>query len=212
MQISRFGIQLVRLSEEHIEMVRGWRNAPEIRDFMEYREHITAEMQSKWFHALDPVRDFYFLIYYNSEAVGLIHTSDIDWQKRTGHAGLFIRKSALLGSHVPVLASLTMVDFFFCFCGLKKIFAKVMQANPVAVKYNRSLGFMPSEDNAGKKFIEYFLTHDNYSKSTSRLHQLAETVGTADYEIKMENELIEQLKTVDAVNPSFPEKILKVLA
>ena len=45
MIISRYGINLVRVQKEHIEMIRVWRNDPKIRDHMFFKSEITSEMQ-----------------------------------------------------------------------------------------------------------------------------------------------------------------------
>jgi len=203
MHIRQFGIRLVRLKEEHIEMVRQWRNAQDIRAFMEYQDYITPPMQQKWFHSLDPLRDFYFVIEKESQPVGLIHTSAIDWEKKTGHSGLFIWKREFQGTQVPVLASLSMVDFFFSFCTLQKLYAKVNTNNPVALKYNAQLGFKPAESADGKLFCLYELTKNDYQKATKRLHQLAETIGDDIHEIAMDNSLFESLQSVHALNPKY---------
>ncbi len=200
MFIKRFGIRLVRLQEDKIDLVRLWRNAPHIRDFMEYREFISPEMQKKWFESLDPLRDFYFIIEHHENPVGLIHTSDIDWESGTGHSGLFIWEKTLLGSHIPVLASLSMVDFFFSFCRLEKIFAKVMQANKVAVKYNSSLGFVSTGNHIESDFRQYVLTKENYFKATSALHDRAELIGNGLQELSIESDLMELLRKHNAVN------------
>lgn len=194
MHIRRYGIRLMRLREEHIEMVRQRRNAQEIRSFMEFQEHITPEMQKKWFHSLDRLRDFYFVIEHHYEPVGLIHTSGIDWNKKTGNAGLFIWKHDLLGSHVPVLASLTMVDFFFRFCTLRKLYAKVRKNNAVAIKYNARLGFEPVEKLNRKAFGQYALDKNDYFKATVRLHEMAQSLGGNLYEVVIENDLLNALK------------------
>jgi len=211
MHIKRFGIRLIRLEEEHIETVRKWRNAPQIRDFMEYREYISAEMQLQWFRSLVKLTDFYFVIEHHGKLVGLIHTSGINWKKKTGNAGLFIWDKELLGSHVPVLASLCMVDFFFSYCTLEKLFAKVMEANPVAIKYDANLGFKPAEPPNGKRFRHYSLTKADYFLATERLHEMAESVGDGVHEVAIESDLLEALKDANAIAAAHAEEFVTVI-
>ena len=203
MQISRYGIKLSRLQKHQIEMVRNWRNAPEIRDYMEYRRHITPQMQERWFQSLHPLKDFYFVIEYHRQPVGLIHNSEIDWSAKTGNAGLFIWEKQMLGSFVPVLASLCMVDFFFRVCALQTLFAKVMAANKVAVAYNEKLGFRKAEDAAGKDFVKYALEKKNYLTCTKDLHEMAAAVGSKILEITIENDLLEKLDEAGALQKNL---------
>lgn len=200
MRIQRFGITLVRLTEQHIEMVRQWRNAPRISEFMEFRETITPAMQQAWYHALDELRDFYFVIEYHSEPVGLIHTSHIDWKEKTGHSGLFIHKNELLGTHVPVLASLSMVDFFFSFCNLETLFAKVLDENAVAVKYNAALGFKPAEPE-GNRFRHYRLRKEDYFTATAHLRTLAKALDSCDNILEIERGLYNRLQSENVFSP-----------
>lgn len=200
MRIIRYGITLSRLTEDRIETVRKWRNEPSIRNFMEFREYITPQMQLKWFRSLVPLNDFYFIIEYHNEPVGLIHTAHIDWEKKTGDAGLFIRKDELLGTHVPVLASLSMVDFFFSFCNLETITAKVMEENQVAIKYNMSLGFKPTEIVTGEHFRRYVLTRDDYFATTPRLHAMTKAMHDNKNVVEMNSVFFEKLQAINAVN------------
>ena len=211
MRIRKYGINLARLTHDRIEMVRQWRNAPQIRDFMEYRETITPQMQEKWFLQLDPLRDFYFIIEYHNAPVGLIHTSGIDWLEKSGHSGLFIHKSELLGTQVPVLASLSMVDFFFTICALEKLHAKVMEINPVAIKYNAHLGFKPAEPVSEKKFRNYTLSKPDYFNATARLHLLTKAAHDKTDTVELKRELFEELQSHNALLPNYAAKGLRIM-
>lgn len=211
MRISKYGITLARLTHERIEMVRQWRNSPHISRFMEYREAITPAMQEQWFARLNPVSDFYFIIEYQEEPVGLIHTSGINWQEKSGHSGLFIYKQQLLGTQIPVLASLSMVDFFFHCCTLETLYAKVMEDNPVAIKYNTNLGFKPSEPLTGKRFRYYSLSKPDYVASTAHLHQLTKSLHDKLFRVEMEHPLYEQLLTLHVLQHSSFEKTFHII-
>lgn len=211
MHIKRFGIKLTRLKEDQIELVRNWRNTQEIRNFMEFQEYITPEMQRNWFHSLDRLHDFYFVIELQHDPVGLIHTSAIDWGQKTGNAGLFIWKKAILGSHVPVLASLAMVDFFFSFCTLEKLYAKVMADNLAAIKYNAQLGFKLADEADHKMFLHYLLKKKDYFKSTSQLHAKAELVGGEKQEIVIESDLLDELKSSGAIGEGHSRALVTVV-
>jgi len=211
MHIGRFGIKLEWLKGDQIETVRQWRNAQEIRSFMEFQDYITPEMQQKWFQSLDRLRDFYFVIRLHNEPVGLIHASSIDWSQRTGYSGLFIWQKEILGSHVPVLASLCMVDFFFLFCTLEKLYAKVKADNPVAIRYNAQLGFKPAEETDHKSFLRYLLETKDYFKSTEQLHEMAESVGGDKNEIVIENELLISLKEIGAIRTEHTGVLITVV-
>jgi UDP-4-amino-4,6-dideoxy-N-acetyl-beta-L-altrosamine N-acetyltransferase len=147
MMVRGLGVELVRLQQEHIEMVRTWRNDERISRFMDFRQHITPQQQQLWFEGLSPEADFYFLIREKGEFHGLIHCSQIDWERNVGQSGLFISSAQFQGTHLPVAASCLMLEYFFTHTSLLAIEAKVMCANEVALNYNLGLGFqhIPSE-------------------------------------------------------------------
>lgn len=88
MKISNYDVSLELLTENKIEMVRQWRNDPKIQQYMEYRETITPEMQKKWFDKLNNGKDnFYFILQYKGEDIGLINVKDIDYEKKLANQG-----------------------------------------------------------------------------------------------------------------------------
>lgn len=152
MTIRGYGVELVRLTEEHIEMLRLWRNDSSISRHMDFREVITPEQQQRWFDSLDPENDFYFLISVNGDFHGLIHFSSIDWYKAIGQAGLFIRSEEYQGTHLPVCASALLLEYFFSRTKLDKLEAKVMLGNDAALAYNLGLGFEEMESEQPDRF------------------------------------------------------------
>lgn len=206
MNIEGYGIRLERLKYEHIELVREKRNSPEISQFMEYREFISPEMQEKWFNSLNPYSDFYFVINAGGKQVGLIHTSDVHWQDKTANSGLFIWEKSLLGSHVPVLASLTMLDIFFEICGIESYYAKVLYSNKAALKYNFRLGFEEVPGQKVSKFKTLILTRDNYVEKGATIRDTARRLGSAATSIEITEDLYKFL--VEKQEITFPEYLL----
>lgn len=211
MIIEKFGIRLLRLQEEHIELLRTWRNAEKIRRFMEFRDQITPEMQLRWFQSLDPVKDMYFMIEYQGQLVGMIHTSNINLETGTGDAGLFIYNDELQSTHLPVLASLSMVDVMFGVFRLKRLYAKVMEGNAVAERYNRNLGFDKMATPAASGFQLYELRNSKYWETTELLHLTAEKIGGERFMISFNKAYHDQLTAVemfrDSASDTFKDAI-----
>ena len=83
MIIKKFGITFKRLEKNDIELLRQWRNAPSISQYMEYREHITPEMQEEWFESVNNNNNLYFIIEYKGKKIGPTNGKDIDWEKHS---------------------------------------------------------------------------------------------------------------------------------
>jgi RimJ/RimL family protein N-acetyltransferase len=178
MIISRYGVRLISISQEHLELIRYWRNSDKIRNVMEYREFITQKMQLKWFSSLDFLSDFYFVIEYHENLTGLIHVAKVDWKNKSAQSGLFVWEGMYQGSPVPVIASVNLLDTFFGFFNLEKIEAKVKHDNFVAISYNKFLGFEEIEPLEKKEFLNICLTKKNYGKVADNIKQHLE--DTAD--------------------------------
>lgn len=197
MIIRNFGITLSQLTLEDIELVRYWRNSKEISSVMEYQKFISEEDQKNWYYSLNPLSDFYFLINYKGVKVGLIHSSHINWKNKTADAGLFVWDKNYLGTHIPVLASLAMLECFFQNFGLEKYFAKVGRENSVAIRYNLTLGFQLHEKSDNSRFDFYMLEKENYLKASEKLKRFASTISSEKAQLEVKPELLTEIKKLN---------------
>ena len=149
MQIEAFGLQLSSLQKEDIELVRMWRNLPSVREGMFFREYITEQMQSQWFNTLDK-KNIYLMISYQGEKIGVTNVKDIDWDLKTGEAGIFLGANKYNNSEVPVLAIIAMMDTFFDQYQFNFLKTKILKSNQRALFLNQSLGYkIIREDEVG---------------------------------------------------------------
>lgn len=169
---AQYDIALIRLEAENIEMLRQWRNAPEIAKNMEFQSYITPEMQAEWFRKINNIHNFYFLIRKNEEWLGMIHLSAINYHKNTADAGIFISNQSYINTSIPAHASFALLDFAFDDLKLKIIYIKVHKNNKKALKYNQHLGFLYTKDSLNSDFIIMKLSHRNYNRKTLRIKQI----------------------------------------
>lgn len=163
MIISKGNIVVRRLIHDDIELLRNWRNSPEVNQFMEYRDHITPEMQEKWYKSVNNNYNMYFLIEYKKEKIGIINGKNIDWTKKTTEAGVFIATEKYLNTEVPFLVVLIFGELALMTLGLTA-YAHVLKTNERAKRYNKFIGFKLSD---GQEEIEnqlYFMTAESYLK------------------------------------------------
>jgi UDP-4-amino-4,6-dideoxy-N-acetyl-beta-L-altrosamine N-acetyltransferase len=168
MQIEKYGVVLERLTEGEIEMVREWRNSSEIARFMVYREHITPEMQERWFATRDPERDFHFIIRYGREACGLADVKAIDWEQKSFVAGLFLLQP-YWDSDLGMRAAYAITDFAFFDLNLETGFCQVLRTNPRALRLNRSLGYRLIDEQEDSIVYQLRVEKKEYERTTQRL-------------------------------------------
>lgn len=163
MIISKGNIVFRRLVHDDIELIRNWRNSSDVSQFMEYREHITPEMQEKWFNSINNFNNLYFIIEYKGEKIGLINGKDIDWEDRTMETGVFIANNKYINTEIPILAVLTFGELGVVTFELIAT-AHILKTNQRAKRYNKLIGFKLAE---GQEDIEnqlYIMTKQSYMK------------------------------------------------
>jgi RimJ/RimL family protein N-acetyltransferase len=177
MIIRKYGIELHRLTQEDIELVRIKRNSDAIRQHMFYREIITPEAQKQWFASIRNIYNYYFVIQYKGRKIGLIHGKNIDYEKRTSEGGIFIWDEEHLMSFVPALASITMIEVTFNILSLEATFAEVLSTNTRSKVYNRQLGYiLHREDKSVGKEI-HVLTRENYLQKGGKIKKAVQDIS-----------------------------------
>lgn len=173
--LKNHGITLTKLDEGSLEILRNWRNAPEISSNMEYRGHITNEDQSLWFRNLCTKTNYYFIINYQNRKIGLIHLNKFDHENSSAHAGLFIAENEYTGTGISLGASLLILTYAFDELKLDIVYAKIKRDNQSALEYNIGLGFV-FEKNLTESFSLYRISKDNFLKKKSLLIKLAQVI------------------------------------
>jgi RimJ/RimL family protein N-acetyltransferase len=165
-------VQIVPLNEMHLEMVRIWRNADEIRQQMEYTALISPQQQLNWYHSLNPETNYYFVIQCNNTNIGLTQINQIDWVNKHANCGLFIAQKEYTGLGVSLAASIQLLDLAFFKLKLNYLTAKVKNTNLAAIAYNHQLGFTLKQS-LNSQFNKYILTAETYSSVKAQLQELS---------------------------------------
>ena len=173
MKLSKYGITLDRLKKEDIELVRKWRNSPQINQFMEYREYITPGMQEEWFRSVDNFDNFYFIIEFDGEKIGLINSSNIDWSDISSAGGIFLWDEKYYETMVPVWASLCLLESTFFVLGAGRSVIKTLNDNERAKKLNTHLGYVLQEGQEKVYNQVYVLTPESFRQHAGKLIKAA---------------------------------------
>lgn len=169
MKWMKYGITLSRIKEEDIELVRYWRNKPDIKNTMIYRKYISKPQQKKWFASINNNNNYYYLIIYNNERIGLIYNKNVENKDSSSEAGIFFWNKKY--DYVPFLASLLLceIGYYVLFGGDSYI--KVLRSNNRAMDYNRLLGYKIIENDPELDYIRMKLTRDSFKDSTEKIRK-----------------------------------------
>ncbi|MGE0562685.1 MAG: GNAT family N-acetyltransferase [Flavobacteriales bacterium] len=202
MIIEQYGIRLKRLTFSDIELVRKWRNYPEIRKQMAFKKHITKEMQEKWFFSINNKYNYYYLIEYNGRDIGVINSKNINLKDMYGEGGIFIWDKKLDCEFASVLASLCFLNaVFFVLKIFNKSFIQVLPSNPKAIQFNRSLGYVIVPGQEKSKNPYYVLTREDYTNKTKLLRETASKL-TGDFLMPRASGEVSD-KNLDEINDFF---------
>lgn len=168
-------ITLTTLCEDDLELLRNWRNTPQISGNMEFRGYITSEEQIKWFKGLYNSTNYYFIINYQECKIGLIHLNKFDDREKSAHAGLFIAEKEFTGTGISLGASLLILSYAFEELNLQIVYAKIKRDNLSALEYNMGLGFV-LEEHLNDAFSLYKITKQAFNNNKPLLVKLAQVI------------------------------------
>ena len=172
-----------RVGLPDIELIRNWRNSEMVSRYMEYRDHITEEMQLEWFRKIDNDSNLYFLIMSDGRALGLIYGAEIDWQEKiVGNAGIFIAEEGDREKPYALEASVLLNDYAFSI-GIETIFIKVLKDNRRAIAYNKLLGYSLAQGQEKALNQKYFLNKAAYLNSRKKLEPILKNPGSFDVSV-----------------------------
>jgi RimJ/RimL family protein N-acetyltransferase len=178
MKIKINGLVIERLKEKDIELVRQWRNSDNVRKNMIYREIITPEQQLKWFRSINNFNNFYFIVEYKERKVGLVNIKDINWEERSGEAGVFMMERDLSAALIPMAGALSMSELVVDVFGFKKLYAKVLKNNKTMQKLNGLFGYKKiEEENTDKEYDRFYITPETYNKYSKKWLKIIHAMG-----------------------------------
>lgn len=178
MKLVKYSVTLKRLTTDELELLRVKRN--EVRHLMEYQEYITPEMQLKWFESINNRNNFYYIIEYQNEKIGLINQKDVSHDQNTMNSGLFLFDEKYYQSFIPVCASLMLIEIGFYIFATGPSYIQVMHNNQRAINYNKSLGYVLCNNQEKAINQRYILTKENFEKHAARLQKAALTLSSGD--------------------------------
>ncbi len=168
MKIIGYGIELHRLTEDDIELVRKHRNSTTINQFMEFRDTISKEQQKQWFQSINNLNNNYYIIIHQNNKIGLIYGAEIKWDiLETGNGGIFIWDTNYWDSMIPACASILLTDTSILL-GLKKTYIKVLKENKKAIAFNKMLGYKICK-NQSQSNQQYVLAINDYKLKREKL-------------------------------------------
>ena len=173
--ISGVSVDLKKMDENDIELVRQWRNSREVSVHMISQSIISEEQQIKWFESVkDSASQLYFVIQSKTgDKLGVVNFSKIDPVNCTAEPGLYIGVTSERNSLYGMEAYYLLLKYGFVELKLQKVYGTALASNPTALKMNRSFGYTIEEiikdgqivDGVAIDFVKLFLLKEEFYAS-----------------------------------------------
>jgi hypothetical protein len=172
MIISKYGISLIRLKVDDIELVRQKRNSDEIRKNMVFKDIISPNQQLTWFKSINNIYNNYFIIEYDKKKIGLINGKNIDFEQRTSEGGIFFWENTIATKFIPALCSSIMNDYTFILNEFNTSYIKILNSNLSAISYNKQIGYKKCNKlKTDGSFSWFELNKEDYFNNTKKIRK-----------------------------------------
>jgi UDP-4-amino-4,6-dideoxy-N-acetyl-beta-L-altrosamine N-acetyltransferase len=124
------------------DLLRHWRNQPDVRRFM-YTDHVISEDEhAAWFaRALTRDDARFWVIRSDGQDVGLVNLYDIDRRHGTCFWAFYIGETDVRGKGVGAFTEFTTLERVFGELGLRKLCCEVLDTNPAVIALHERFGF-----------------------------------------------------------------------
>jgi len=139
--LSQYDVRLIRVQAEHLALILKWRNSDWVRKNMFVQDILQEKNQLAWFNSINNASNYYFIIEYLGEKVGVIHAKNFSEEDGIGEGGIFIGEYDYLESWASVMASICLLNFIFAKTNINRSMVRVQTHNRRAISYNLKLGY-----------------------------------------------------------------------
>ena len=135
-------VTLRLIERRDLELLRRWRNSPQVFQFFQAQELISEVEQEKWFDKVSLDKSsYYFMIETKDGPVGTCNIKSINWVHRTATSGMYFVSDPAAHYTLPVEAVILLLDYAFDSLNLRKMYGDVLAVNQRALKFNKKLGY-----------------------------------------------------------------------
>ena len=148
--LSQYDVRLIRVQAEHLALILKWRNSDWVRKNMFVQDILQEKDQLAWFNSINNASNYYFIIEYLGEKVGVIHAKNFSEEDGIGEGGIFIGEYDYLETWASVMASICLLNFIFAKTNINRSMVRVQADNRRAISYNLKLGYKIDHQDANE--------------------------------------------------------------
>lgn len=168
------------MQEADIEMVRQWRNDPVVANNYEFRDHITPEMQQRWFQSVNNINNLYTLLEYKGKEIGVINVKNINWEEKTCEGGIFIPDTKYHLTGLPAIISYVTTEIIFRMFDWNVAYAHVLRGNQSVQQFVKMLGYqlLPEQEEVHNQ--KYIITKESFERKGEKIRKAINVLAGND--------------------------------
>ena len=184
--LSQYDVRLIRVQAEHLSLILRWRNNDWVRKNMFVQDILQEKDQLAWFNSINNASNYYFIIEYLGEKVGLIHAKNFSEEDGIGEGGIFIGEYDYLETWASVMASICLLNFIFAKTNINRSMVRVQAHNRRAISYNLKLGYKIDFEDANE--LRMILYKEDFLNKTSVLKSVLSKISKGQDALILEGE------------------------
>lgn len=135
-------IVLTPITVDDLEMVRNWRNSPEVSKYMYTENYITAEEQQSWFSRISNNSNCeYFVISYKGQKIGLASLTEISKTFDSCFWAFYLGDQKVRGGGIGSKIEYNILHYVFDILKLNKLRCEVLVDNTTVITMHQKFGF-----------------------------------------------------------------------
>ncbi len=135
-------IELKLVDYDDLEMIRQWRNSPEVASYMYTSDQITTEQQEAWFNRIkDDISSRYWIIIYENTAVGLASVTGISSLFSSCYWAFYLGNTNIRGAGIGAKVEYSVLEYVFNELRMNKLRCEVITSNEKVIQMHEKFGF-----------------------------------------------------------------------
>ncbi|MCY2686955.1 UDP-4-amino-4,6-dideoxy-N-acetyl-beta-L-altrosamine N-acetyltransferase [Salinimicrobium sp. TH3] len=135
-------INFTEVKEADLEMIRQWRNSPEVGQYMYTDNEISAVQQKKWFDKISLEENSrYWVIEFQKKKLGLVYLVHIDFKHSKCFWGFYLGDTSIRGKGIGAKVEYKVLEYVFEELKLNKLCGEVLSFNEKVIKMHEKFGF-----------------------------------------------------------------------
>jgi RimJ/RimL family protein N-acetyltransferase len=197
--LSQYDVRLIRVQAEHLALILKWRNSDWVRKNMFVQDILQEKDQLAWFNSINNASNYYFMIEYLGEKVGVIHAKNFSEEDGMGEGGIFIGEYDYLETWASVMASICLLNFIFAKTNINRSMVRVQAHNRSSISYNLKLGYKIHYEDANE--CRMILDKEDFLNKTSVLNSVLSKISKGQDALILEGE--KSSNTINQINRLF---------